>query len=388
MAKRGKSRAPTAPPRRRTARRRARQPLPSKDKRNTVAALRRELSEARRQLSEALEQQTATSQVLQVISRSPGDLESVFRIMLENATRICAAQLGFLWLADGDGFRAVAMHGVPPALGAARPSHQVFRFEPESPLGRLALTKQLVHVADITEEPSYRKGFRPLVELADLFGARTLLLVPMLKEGEVIGSINIYRQEVRPFSDEQIDLMTNFARQAVIAIENARLLSDLRESLQQQTATADVLAVISASRFDVQPVFEAIIKRAAQLCQSVLSAIYRSDGELVHLVAHDQFSPESVAAVRAAYPVPVTSSNLIAVAIRERRAGHIPNVLLSGGYYRAATYVRVSKHSRGAHAARRCRDRRHRGHADRAATIPTDAGHPAGDFRQSGRHRD
>src|SRR4029077_14351268 len=149
---------------------------------------------------------------------------------------------------------------------------------------------------------------------------------------DVIGVIIIYRQEVRPFTDKQIELVQNFAKQAVIAIENTRLLNELRESLQQQTATADVLNVISRSAFDTQPVFETIIKNAAQLCQSALSAIYRSDGELVHLVAHDQFSPESVAAVRAAYPVPITSNNVIAVAVRERRVVHIADVLVSGGY--------------------------------------------------------
>jgi hypothetical protein len=137
----------------------------------------------------------------------------------------------------------------------------------------------------------------------------------MLKNNELVGIINIFRQEVRPFSDKQVALLTSFAQQAVIAIENTRLLNELRESLQQQTAASEVLNVISRSTFDAQPVFETIIKNAARLCQSVLSAIYRSDGELVHLVAHDHFSPESVAAVQAAYPVPVPSSNLIAVAL-------------------------------------------------------------------------
>src|SRR6516225_9750774 len=170
------------------------------------------------------------------------------------------------------------------------------------------------------------------VAAVELAGARTLLGVPMLKEKELIGAIGIYRQEVRPFTDKQIELVRNFAAQAVIAIENTRLLNELRESLQQQTATADVLKVISRSTFDTQPVFETIIKNAARLCQSVLSAVYRSDGKLVHLVAHDQFSPESVTAVQAAYPVPVLSSNLIAVAVRERRVVHIPDVLVSGGY--------------------------------------------------------
>ena len=199
-------------------------------------------------------------------------------------------------------------------------------------MGRVIRTKQAVHIADIRAEDAYAKRDPMRVAEVELAGARTLLGVPMLKEKELIGAIGIYRQEVRPFTDKQIELVKNFAAQAVIAIENTRLLNELRESLQQQTATADVLKVISRSTFDTQPVFETIIKNAARLCQSVLSAVYRSDGKLVHLVAHDQFSPESVAAVRAAYPVPITSSNLIAVAVRERRVVHIPDVLVSGGY--------------------------------------------------------
>jgi signal transduction histidine kinase len=158
------------------------------------------------------------------------------------------------------------------------------------------------------------------------------LQCPCFAKGVALGAIVAAWPDAGTTPKEHQDLLKMFAAQAVIAIENTRLLNELRESLQQQTATADVLKVISRSTFDVQPVFESIIKSAAQLCQSVLSAIYRSDGELVHLVAHDHFSPESVAAVRAAYPVPVTSSNLIAVAVRERRVVHLADVLASGGY--------------------------------------------------------
>ena len=299
------------------------------------ARLLNELRARTGDLSEALEQQTATSQVLQVISSSPGELKPVFEAMLENATRLCGAGFGNLFLREGDGFRAVAVHGPPTSYVdwyRREPVLTPAEFVASPPLARVAASKTTLHILDLSEDQSYIERNPRIVALVESARARTVLGVPMLKENELIGAIFIYRQEVRPFSDKQIELLSNFASQAVIAIENARLLSDLREALQQQTATADVLAVISSSRFDVEPVFEAIIKRAAQLCQSVLSAIYRSDGELVHLVAHDQFSPESVAAVRAAYPVPVTSSNLIAVAIRERRVVHIPNVLLSGGY--------------------------------------------------------
>jgi two-component system, NtrC family, sensor kinase len=287
-----------------------------------------------RELSEALEHQTATSEVLGVISRSPGQLEPVFQAMLENAVRICEAKFGALYLSEGDAVRMVATSGVSRQLDEELRSAGLRRPGPRTPLGRVIATKHTAHVADALNEPGFfdvKPGFSP-PQLSLLAGARTLVAVPLLKEEALVGAIVIYRQEVRPFTNKQIELVKNFASQAVIAIENARLLNELRESLQQQTATAEVLNVISRSAFDAQPVFETIIKNAAQLCQSVLSAVYRSDGKLVHLVAHDQFSRESVVAVRAAYPVPITSSNLIAVAIRERRVVHIADVLVSGGY--------------------------------------------------------
>jgi GAF domain-containing protein len=292
-----------------------------------------ELRQRTDDLSEALEQQTATSDVLSIISSSPGDLKPVFNAMLENATRICEATVGTLFLREGTDFRAVAVHGDSEyADGFRREPIAVMRENPGSPLDRLRATKKVLHIPDLRLDQSYLNGNPRIVALVETARARTHIVVPMLKENELIGAIVVYRQEVRPFTEKQIELVTNFAAQAVIAIENTRLLNELRESLQRQTATADVLNVISRSAFDAQPVFETIIKNAAQLCQSVLSAIYRSDGELVHLVAHDQFSPTSVAAVRAAYPVPITSSNVIAVAVRERRVVHISDVLVSGGY--------------------------------------------------------
>jgi GAF domain-containing protein len=234
------------------------------------------------ELSEALEQQTATSKVLQVISSSPGELEPVFQAMLENATRICEAKFGNLLLYDGDAFRFVAMHGAPPAWDDLRRRDPVIRFSPRNPLGRLVATKQLQHITDARMEQTYLEREPAPVALVEVAGARTVLIVPMLKEDELIGVIAIYRQEVRPFTDKQIELVTHFANQAVIAIENTRLLNELRESLQQQTATSEVLQVISSSPGELQPVFDAMLANATRICEAKFGTLYLRDGDTFH----------------------------------------------------------------------------------------------------------
>ena len=236
------------------------------------------------ELRESLQQQTATSEVLEVISSSPGELEPVFTKMLDKATRICDAKFGILDLCEGDAFRAVALHGAPPAYAEARRREPIIRPKPGGNLDRLARTKQVVHIADVLAEKGYDQS-----AIVDSAEARTVLIIPMLKEDELIGGISIYRQEVRPFTDKQIALVENFAKQAVIAIENARLLKELRqrtadltESLEQQTATSEVLQVISNSPGELDPVFNTALTNATRICEAKFGMMFRFDGEAFH----------------------------------------------------------------------------------------------------------
>src|SRR6516165_4627180 len=223
-------------------------------RRSSVTSQKTETARAFRERDEALEREKATAEVLRIISASPGELQPVFDRMLANATRLCQANIGILALYENGDFRTGAMHNVPPALVELRQREPVFHVSPQSANGRAVATKRVMHIADFTEEQTYKNREPAAVALADLGGARTVVVVPMLKGREVIGTINIYRKEVRPFTEKQIDLVKNFAAQAVIAIENARLFEaeqqrtrELSESLEQQTATSDVLRIVSSS---------------------------------------------------------------------------------------------------------------------------------------------
>ena len=245
------------------------------------------LSELRQRtddLSELLEQQTATSEVLKVISSSPGELEPVFNAMLANATHVCHAEFGTLYLRETDAFRAVAIHNAPPAYVQARKGDLV-RPPPDSALGQVLTTHQVAQIDDITTTKSYVERNPYIISAVELGGYRTIAAVPMLKDDELVGAILIYRQEVRPFTEKQIALLQNFAAQAVIAIENTRLLNELRESLQQQTATADVLKVISSSPGELEPVFQAMLENATSICEAKFGVLWRFEDGAARIVS-------------------------------------------------------------------------------------------------------
>src|SRR5262249_50866084 len=233
------------------------------------------------ELRESLHQQTATSDVLRVISSSPGKLEPVFRVMLENATRICEAKFGVLQLYDEGGFRIGATHNAPPAFAEALTRREpVFRPSPQHWLARMAATKQLVQISDLTQAPAYGERDPGAVRLVELAGARSLIAVPMLKDDLLVGGTAIYRQEVRPFTDKQIALAATFAAKPAIATEKTRLLNELRESLQQQTATSEVLQVISTSPGELEPVFKAMLENAVRICEASFGNLLLYEGDV------------------------------------------------------------------------------------------------------------
>ena len=309
------------------------------------ARLLNELRQRTGDLTEALEQQTGTSDLLQVISSSSGDLEPVFATMLENAVSICDATFGNIYRVEGDGLRIVATHHTPAVFAEARRTTPYFSPGPKNPVRRMMTTKSVVHVDDVAATEAYTDREPAAVASVELGGTRTLMIVPMLKENELVGACMLARQEVRPFNNKQTELVTNFAAQAVIAIENARLLNELRqrttdltertadltEALDQQTATSEVLQVISSSPGDLQPVFEAMLEKAVRICDAKFGNIFRWDNEGAHVVATHN-TPPAFAEARRRSPNPANPKTSFGRMIATKAVVHVADAAAEPGY--------------------------------------------------------
>ncbi|MGA7233904.1 MAG: GAF domain-containing protein, partial [Xanthobacteraceae bacterium] len=295
----------------------------------SVVDLQEKLKRQARELEEAREERAAIAEVLRVISSSPGELEPVFHTILQNAMRICEAKFGNLFEFVDGAFRALSWLNTPPALRDY--GRQLRVWGPHTGLGRLARTRQTVHIEDTLADPAYAEADAGRIAAIKLGGIRTFVVVPMLKDDVLVGAITIFRQEVRPFTDKQISLVTNFAAQAVIAIENTRLLSELRQSLQQQTATADVLKTISRSTFNLQTVLQTLVESAARLCEADKAVITRQKGGVFYRAESYGFSAEFMNYVRS-IPIEPERGSGFGRALLESRVIHIPDVQVDPEY--------------------------------------------------------
>jgi GAF domain-containing protein len=302
------------------------------DLRRANAELQQKLDERTAERDEALEQQTATAEVLGVINSSPGDLAPVFDAMLEKATRLCEADFGVLYRYDGERFEVVAVRGAPPAF-VDFVMREPLMMGPETSLGRLVRGEAVVHFTDSATEEHVRRTGSVTGTLQRLSGARSYLAVPLVKSDIPIGAFSIFRQEVRPFSDKQIALLQNFAAQAVIAMENARLLTETREALDQQTATAEVLGVINSSPGDLAPVFDAMLEKAHRLCSVEFGALQLYEAGKFRAVATRGYPERFVELLRRPYALEpnsplealINGGSLVEIADVPEHRAQVPN---------------------------------------------------------------
>jgi GAF domain-containing protein len=278
------------------------------------------LTEAHAQVTESLEQQTATSEILRVISGSPTDIQPVLNTVAASSARLCEAQDTNIYLVDGDVLRLAAHHGPLPSGVVGESTLPLIRGTLN---GRAVIERRIAQIADLQNEV---QEFPEGAATARRYGHRTALIVPLLREGVAIGTISLRRAEVRLFSERQIALLQTFADQAVIAIENARLFNETKEALARQTATSEILGVISQSPTDVLPVFDTIVRNAVRLSGALHGGVYRFDGELVHSIVHAGLTPEQLRQWQATWPQPVTATRAICQAIRTRSIVRFPDL--------------------------------------------------------------